>query len=782
MTPQPAPDFRLLFESLPGPYLLVAPDLTIVAASDAYLRFVRLERETLIGRRVPAAFPDCPNNPASVSALDLAASLQYVLNHGIADTMDLQGFEAPRPASDGGGFEERFYRMVNTPISARDGTIAWVLHRVEDGTDLVRLKRTGADRERLAELLEKTLELDRLKTRFLANVSQEYRTAVKSILGLVEDARLRRDDTLDGEDLRAVHFNSLRLLKLANSMLDFARIDGGQIELTLQPTNLARLTQSLVEPFRPLIEKAGLELIVDCPPLPETVYVDRSIWEKIVVNLLSNAFKFTFEGSIAVSMEYASDHVVVLFRDTGTGIPQSELPHIFERFHRIPGARSRTYEGSGIGLALVHDLIQQHGGTIDVWSEEERGTTFRVNLPTGWRPREAPEDPPLSAPSKEPAQGHVLIVEDDPARRDYLSGLLSRRFRVTVAENGDAALTAIQRERPDAIVSEVAMPVIDGLTLVRSLRQHPETAAIPVILHSAEAGADSVTGVEAGADDCLGRSISGPELVARVRTHLELARIRRAAADAADKLAESRTALLRISDARNSDRDLYWDPISGEVREPLPHIAGLIEMIEMLFPVSLDASDKRYLNRIRPAELDRLIDDLLDFSRLSRKEMNKVPINLSSLAEEVIVQLKAKETSPPPTLWTFNELPTVHADAAMLRVVLVHLISNAMKFASRSSPRQVTVGVAKPTDSEDVFCVEDNGIGFNMEHAGRLFGVFQRLHSHDNFEGAGIGLAIVRQIIQKLGGRTWAEGTAGGGATFYCSLPRDTKTEQESNP
>jgi hypothetical protein len=233
------------------------------------------------------------------------------------------------------------------------------------------------------------------------------------------------------------------------------------------------------------MEKAGLELIVDCPALPETVYVDRSIWEKIVVNLVSNAFKFTFEGSIAVSMEYASDHVVVLFRDTGTGIPQSELPHIFERFHRIPGARSRTYEGAGIGLALVHELIQQHGGTIDVWSEQDRGTTFRVSLPTGWPSREEPENLPLSAGPKAPEHLHVLLVEDDPGRRDYLFSLLSRHFRVTVAESADAALSAVHRQCP----SSTALPWFEASGSFRKprrflsffTRRRPVQTPLPVL-------------------------------------------------------------------------------------------------------------------------------------------------------------------------------------------------------------------------------------------------------------------------------------------------------------
>ena len=797
-----------MFESAPGLYLVLAPDLTIVAASDDYLRFAGTGREKIVGRKIPSIFPDNPENPAARDVLNLAASLQEVLSSGAPDTMALQRHDIRRPEPEGGGLEERCRRLVNTPVFAPDGTLAFIIHRVEDVTETVHLQEAACKREKLAEelrgraerleslegLYEKTRELDHLKTDFFANVSQEFRTALKLILALVEYARAQGDGTLEGQDLRAVQFNSLRLLKLANSLVDLARIEGGRIELALEPTNLSGLTEQLVESFRPMIEKGGLELILDCPPLPDAVYVDRAIWEQIVVNLVSNALKFTFEGSIAVSMECHSGNAVVLFRDTGTGIPANELPRIFERYHRIPGARSRTYEGAGIGLALVHELVRQHGGTIDAWSEVGRGTTFRVSLPMGWRSiadsEAAHHDTPVSTEviasmERLKARKHVLIVDDNPNTRGYLSGLLSPHFRVTVAEDGSAALAAVRMDRPDLIVSDVIMPVIDGFTLVRNLRKNSETAAIPIILHSAGGGEDDcVTGIEAGADDYIAKSVTPQELLARVKTQLELSQVQRATADAARELAESRTALLKEPEVwareHNTEHKLSRYPATPEVREPQPYIAGLIEMIETLFEVSLDASDKRYLSRLGAADMDTLIDNLLTFSRLSRTEMRNVPINLGVITEEVIEQLHGREAGAT-AQWTLGELPCIPGDAAMMRLALFHLISNALKFSSPRPNRKINVG-AELDGNNILLHVRDNGVGFNMDHAGRLFGIFQKLHSHEEFEGAGIGLAIVRRIIEKHGGRTWATGVGGEGATFYCSLPRGKKPEKESNP
>jgi signal transduction histidine kinase len=170
---------------------------------------------------------------------------------------------------------------------------------------------------------------------------------------------------------------------LVNTLLDFSRIEAGRIEAVYEPIALAALTPDLASVFRSAIERAGMKLVVECPPLPEAVYVDREMWEKIILNLLSNAFKFTFEGEIKVGLRQAGEVVGLTVSDTGTGIPAEELPHLFERFHRVRDARGRSYEGSGIGLALVQELVKLHGGSVSVRSEVDRGSTFTVTIPLG---------------------------------------------------------------------------------------------------------------------------------------------------------------------------------------------------------------------------------------------------------------------------------------------------------------------------------------------------------------------------------------------------------------
>jgi signal transduction histidine kinase len=233
---------------------------------------------------------------------------------------------------------------------------------------------------------EALAELDRAKTIFFSNISHEFRTPLTLMLGPLEDmlANPAGPTPSDRSQLETAHRNSLRLLKLVNTLLDFSRIEAGRVQAVYEPTDLAMLTTDLAGMFRSAIERAGMRLSVNCPPLPEPIYIDREMWEKIVLNLLSNAFKFTLEGEITVALRWADEHVELEIRDTGTGIPAEEMPHLFERFHRVQGARGRTYEGSGIGLSLVQELVKLHGGTIQVSSIVDQGSCFTVLIPTGY--------------------------------------------------------------------------------------------------------------------------------------------------------------------------------------------------------------------------------------------------------------------------------------------------------------------------------------------------------------------------------------------------------------
>ena len=408
---------------------------------------------------------------------------------------------------------------------------------------------------------EALAQIDRAKTAFFSNVSHEFRTPLTLMLGPIEDRV--RDAAGDGsqEWLAPVLRNGHRLQKLVNSLLEFSRIEAGREQASFEPTDLAQFTGDLTSLFRASVEKAGLRLLIDTPPLPEPVYVDRDKWEKIVLNLLSNAFKFTFEGEIAVTLAGAGDQVRLTVRDTGIGIPIAELPRIFERFHRVESAKGRTYEGTGIGLALTAELVRMHGGRVTVESIEGQGTTFTVVMPRGsahlpaeriqggplrapasqsghafvneaarWLPSEDHEVMPGLAASEGPADGgrgtpaagaRVLVADDNADMRDYLRRLLGARWQVTLCSNGRDALESIAADPPDLLITDVMMPEIDGFGLLAAVRANERTRDLPVMMLSARAGEESrVEGLHAGADDYVVKPFSARELVARVETQL----------------------------------------------------------------------------------------------------------------------------------------------------------------------------------------------------------------------------------------------------------------------
>jgi signal transduction histidine kinase len=431
--------------------------------------------------------------------------------------------------------------------------------------------RAYQEERRRAEALA---EIDRAKTLFFSNVSHEFRTPLSLIIGPLTDA-LEAQGRLEGAQLELAHRNSLRLLKLVNSLLDFSRIEAGRSHAVYTPTDLSRLTAELASNFRSACERAGLNLLVDCQPLSFPVHVDRDMWEKIVLNLLSNAFKFTLDGEIEVRLRESGGFAELSVRDTGVGIPANEIPRLFERFHRIEGQRSRTHEGSGIGLALVLELVKLHGGTMEVESAVDCGTTFKVRLPFGsahlpadrdesreclvptslradafvqevlrWLPDEVGTHSMSFDDFGEPhragalrSEGRVLLADDNADMREYVRRLLAGRCEVRTVADGKAALAAIREHRPDLVLADVMMPELDGLELLREIRADPVLRDIPVILLSARAGEENrVEGLGTGANDYLVKPFAARELIARVGANLELTRVR---AEATAALCES---------------------------------------------------------------------------------------------------------------------------------------------------------------------------------------------------------------------------------------------------
>ena len=463
---------------------------------------------------------------------------------------------------------------------------------------------------------EALAELDRAKTVFFSNVSHEFRTPLTLLVGPLEESLTDQTTPLPAvhrEREEVAHRNALRLLRLVNTLLDFSRIEAGRIDATYEPTDLASLTVDLASVFRSAIETAGLRLVVHCKPLPSPVYVDRGMWETIVLNLLSNALKFTFDGQIAIALRADGNRVELKVSDTGVGIPEADLPRMFERFHRVKHARARTFEGTGIGLALVHELVRLHGGEIKVASEEGRGTTFTVSLRTGsshlpserigaarqhvpasvgatpfveealrWLPAASAtletEQIPAFSTAGVRSNEHpvsVLVADDNADMRQYLHRILGQSYRVDLVGDGRAALDRIHERVPDLVLADVMMPTLDGFGLLAAIRADERSRSLPVILLSARAGEEArIEGLRAGADEYLVKPFSARELLACVASQLQLARVRQETERALRQRSEQYQTLLN-----QAPLGVYLVDADLRIREVNPVAAPLFENV-----------------------------------------------------------------------------------------------------------------------------------------------------------------------------------------------------------
>lgn len=676
---------------------------------------------------------------------------------------------------------------------------------------------------------ESLAELDRAKTIFFSNVSHEFRTPLTLMIGPLEDL------IADGANLPAeaaaaldlAHRNGLRLLRLVNTLLDFSRIEAGRIDASYQPTDLAAFTADLASVFRSAIEKAGLRLVVECPPLGEPVYVDRDMWEKIVLNLLSNAFKFTFEGEIGVSLRGRGEHVELRVRDTGVGIAAEEMPQMFQRFHRVKQPRSRTHEGTGIGLALVSELVRLHAGTIAVDSRPGEGSSFVVSIPTGkehlpadrigaarqlattsvgaipfveealrWLPDgTAPAsraEIPGSGAGRAAENARILIADDNADVRAYLGRILEPSYRVEAAADGNAALASILADPPELVLSDVMMPGLDGFGLLAAIRADPRTASLPVILLSARAGEEArIEGLRAGADEYLVKPFSARELAATVASQLALARLRRegeqALVAAHDRVTESETQL-READRR---KDEFLAVLAHELRNPLAPIRTGLELMRLSGDKAETVSRVRGVMERQIITMVRLIDDLLDVSRITSGKivLQRRPTQLAELIENALdSQRSALEAAGVNVSVEYPETPSlVDADPTRLTQVLSNVLHNAAKYTPAGGQVRLTAQLFPAQVADDgredvVITVSDTGIGISEALLPQIFELFAQGEpsTHRAHSGLGVGLALARRLVDLHGGSIEAHSAGPGrGSSFVIRLPASATRSAE---
>jgi PAS domain S-box-containing protein len=743
-----------------------------------------------------------------------------------------------------GGKETIIIDASLVPVMDVHGKVVFI---TAEGRDITEKKAQEREIERQRAELAK---LDELKTAFFANISHEFRTPLTLMLGPIEDAIADGEEPLgprQRERVAMVQRNGLRLQKLVNALLDFSRVEAGRIQAVYQPTDLAALTQDLASSFRSACEKASLTLTIDTPPLPQPVFVDHEMWEKIVLNLVSNAFKFTLDGDIKVELAQADGQAVLRVSDTGTGIPESETPRIFERFHRVEGARGRTYEGTGIGLALVKELIELHKGTVAVESIFGKGTTFTVRVPLGsahlpqdrldatrdqastairadafvsealrWLPdgtiAETVEDqgePSLAPETPAGERPRVLLADDNADMREYLCRLLATRYEVTMAADGEEALTAARRQRPDLILTDVMMPRLDGFGLLAAVRNDPTLRGVPVIVLSARAGDEAkVEGLQSGADDYLIKPFSARELLARVAANIELARTRAENARLLDdEIAERRRAEAALQALNTTLEQRVIDEINerakaedqlrqvqkmeavGQLTGGIAHdfnnmlavIIGGLSLVQRKLAKGETDVDRFVTGAIDGAErAAALTQRLLVFSRQQPLapellDLNKMISSMVELLERTLGEPVSIETVPGAGLWH------VRADPGQLENVILNLSVNARdampdggKLAIETSNAVIDDDFARDyaiAPGEYVLvAVTDTGTGMDPDVIAKAFDPF--FTTKGVGKGTGLGLSQVYGFVRQSGGHVNIHSELGIGTTVSIYLPR----------
>jgi signal transduction histidine kinase/CheY-like chemotaxis protein len=578
------PDFEILFKVVPGLYLVLMPDLHIVAVSDAYLQATMTKREAILGQRLFDVFPDNPDDPAATGVDNLRTSLERVLQHKVADAMAVQKYDIRRPASEGGGFEERHWSPINSPVFDPDtNELIYIIHRVEDVTDFVRLKKHDVEQEiltaelrghteraeaelylraqaiqesnqrleqanqELARLYEQSTELNAVKTRVFANISHELRTPLTLILGPTETL-LKQASLNPGfrHQLEIIARNARTLLRHVNDLLDAAKLESGQMKANYAQVDLAALLRLTASHFELRAGERGISYKIEGPKTL-SAQLDAEKIQRVLLNLLSNAFKFVPDnGRVKCTLTGDDTQVCFTVDDSGPGVPAALREVIFERFRQGEEDATRRFGGTGLGLAIVQEFLQLQHGRIIVGESPYGGARFEVRLP-----RHAPDGVqvsegeamfgslsslfvdesrravPSEAISGDAGKPLVLIIEDNPDMNSFIAEILGRAYRVARAFDGREGLVRALALKPDLIVSDMMMPKMSGDQLVQGLRLHPKLAATPIMLLTARTeDALRVELLRAGAQDYLVKPFLPDELLARANNLLAMSKAR----------------------------------------------------------------------------------------------------------------------------------------------------------------------------------------------------------------------------------------------------------------
>jgi signal transduction histidine kinase len=665
-------------------------------------------------------------------------------------------------------------------------------------------------------------ELDQAKSQFFANISHELRTPLTMILAPMESLLKGETEPLSDVHRRHVeimHQNALRLLKQINTLLDLAKLDAGRMALRYRAGNLSAFFRGLLASIAPMAEKKRLALTGrEIAPPPATAYFDQDRLEKVVLNLVFNALKFTPPGGRVEVRWGLSDagELRVQVEDTGIGIAHDDLPKLFKRFSQVDAATNRRYEGTGIGLALAKEIVELHGGRIGVESEPGRGTTMTFTIPLRIEAPEGAENPAeatgepvdwtrelhaaaehhqsvgvagepeaLSSQSLSPANGvQILIVEDNHDMREFIAFQLQGEYRVLKATNGVEGIRVAFEALPDLIVSDVMMPEKDGYQLCREIRTDSRTMHIPIILLTARADmAMKIEGLEYGADDYLTKPFNAQELRAKIKSLLALRGLEREVQQRNEAL-EAALAELKatqsqlVQSEKMAGLGLLVAGMAHEINNPINFAKNSVAIVERAWRelkplVEHNAASREAVEDLEASVgivktgVERTEQIVTQLKVFARKDQNRrVPCSVREGLESTLHLIRPTLGHHVRVHADLQSAGLVNAVPSQLNQVWMNLLQNAAQAIGAAGE----IWVAS-RDREHVveISVRDSGPGIPAEHLSKLFEPF--FTTKPVGQGTGLGLSVSYQIIQEAGGRIEVKSDEGRGAEFTVVLP-----------
>lgn len=616
------------------------------------------------------------------------------------------------------------------------------------------------------------IEAARAKSEFFATVSHELRTPLTLVLAPLETLLKETSNLLPSRQanlLHTMHKNAISLLQMITGLLDYSKLQAGRWELKREPIQIGALTRSILTDFGPLMQAKSIQCELDIRVAEDVVVsLDRYLFERILFNLLSNAVKFTPSGGvICVRLDLNAGKLRLTVKDSGIGISGSDRAKIFERFSQIDSSSTRRFEGTGLGLALVKEFTQLLGGSVTLESELGKGSEFTLECDAPLSSEKASQDSDKSqlghlavnaAASWEAgvsnATAKVLIVEDNTELSNYMSSVLGELARIRVATDGEMALSDVETWLPDLVLTDVMIPVLDGFELCRRIKLNPRISGIPVVMVTALTHREALMkGWESGADDYLFKPFHPGELVVRVRSLLRMVEARKNAEE------EKR---------RRKELEEFSYIASHDLKEPIRIIKMYSEVMRSRLQgvADMDLGESCGFVIEGASRLEQLVSGLIEYAEAGQTRPS-VPVDCNHALELALASLKFEILEHKAAIDS-DVLPMVSGNLPQISQLFQNLLTNALKYRDQTVPR-IHIASQK-REGEWLISVKDNGIGFEQKYAERIFLICKRLHDRSTYPGAGVGLAISKAIVERHGGRIWANSEPGKGATFHFTL------------